>query len=101
MADRKEAEIHAMLLTIVRSIVDRPDEVEITVIPAEGCTTFRIKANPKDMGKIIGKQGHTARSIRTIVGASTMREGLGHTYAVDIVEGTPASDACRSVDSGT
>jgi len=85
MADGKETEVYEMLLAVVRSIVDRPDEVKILIIPNEGSTTFRIMTNPQDAGQVIGKQGRTARSIRTIVGANGMR--LKRTFVVDIVNG--------------
>lgn len=53
--------------TIVRALVDLPDKVEITVNQGEQTTVFEIKVDKSDLGKIIGKQGKTARSIRQIV----------------------------------
>lgn len=55
---------------IVKGIVDKPDEVEINQIIGEKTLVFEIKANPQDVGKIIGKQGRNVKSIRTIANAA-------------------------------
>jgi len=55
---------------IVKGIVDKPDEVEINQIIGEKTLIFEIKANPQDVGKIIGKQGRNIKSIRTIANAA-------------------------------
>jgi len=55
---------------IVKGIVDKPDEVEINQIIGEKTLIFEIKANPQDVGKIIGKQGRNVKSIRTIANAA-------------------------------
>lgn len=53
--------------TIVRALVDMPEKVEINVNQGEQTTVFEIKVDKSDLGKVIGKQGKTARSIRQIV----------------------------------
>lgn len=55
---------------IIKGIVDKPDEVEINQIIGEKTLIFEIKANPQDVGKIIGKQGRNIKSIRTIANAA-------------------------------
>jgi len=59
-----------LLELIARSLVDRPDEVEVTEIDGEQATVLELRVARDDLGKVIGKQGRTARSIRTIL-AST------------------------------
>ena len=80
----KEDDVSNMLLTIVRSLVDRPEQVEIIPVTDETSTTFRIWVDPTDVGKVIGMNGRTARALRTIVGANASK--LRRTYSVDILE---------------
>lgn len=56
---------------IIKGIVDKPEEVEINQITGEKTLIFEIKADPQDVGKIIGKQGRNIKSIRTIANAAT------------------------------
>ena len=84
MKDEKEVEVHEMLVTVVRSLVDRPDEVEITPLPGDASLTFRVQAHPADMGKLIGVNGRTARALRIILGANAAR--LKRNLSLDIVQ---------------
>jgi len=84
MADDTEVEVHKMLLAVVRSLVDQPDEVEIEVCPEKQVTVFRIQTNPNDTGKLIGAEGRTAHAIRTIVGMNGLR--LKRNFSIDIIE---------------
>ncbi len=59
-----------LLEIIAKSLVDHPDEVVVTETENEKGILLQLKVNPQDMGKVIGKQGRTARSIRTLVKAS-------------------------------
>ena len=62
-----------LLELIAKSLVDSPDEVEVTEIEGEQTTVLELKVAPEDLGKVIGKQGRTARSIRTILASSGMK----------------------------
>jgi len=70
--------------TIVRALVDIPEKVEITVAQGEQTTVFEIKVDKSDLGKVIGKQGKTARSIRQIVHGFSAK--LKMRSVVEIVE---------------
>ena len=59
---------------IARALVDKPDEVMVTAIEGNQATVLELKVAKEDLGKIIGKQGRTARSLRTIVGAASAKE---------------------------
>ena len=59
---------------IARALVDSPEEVMVTAIEGNQATVLELKVAKEDLGKIIGKQGRTARSLRTIVGAASARE---------------------------
>jgi len=59
---------------IARALVDKPDEVMVTAIEGNQATVLELKVAKEDLGKIIGKQGRTARSLRTIIGAASAKE---------------------------
>ena len=69
---------------IARALVDEPGAVEVESISHEENTVLRLKVAPQDVGKVIGKQGRTARSVRTILGAVSMK--VHHRYTLDILE---------------
>jgi predicted RNA-binding protein YlqC (UPF0109 family) len=62
-----------LLELIARSLVDRPDEVEVKEIEGEQTTVLELRVAREDLGKVIGKQGRTARSIRTILASAGMK----------------------------
>ena len=59
---------------IARALVDNPDEVAVTALEGSQATVLELKVAKEDLGKIIGKQGHTARSLRRILGAASAKE---------------------------
>ena len=65
-----------LLTHIVRELVDTPDQVEIKEVSGAKSTIFEIKVAKGDLGKIIGKEGRMAKSIRTIMTAVGMRNGI-------------------------
>jgi predicted RNA-binding protein YlqC (UPF0109 family) len=62
-----------LLELIAKALVDQPEEVLVTEIEGEQTTVLELKVAPDDLGKVIGKQGRTARSIRTILAAAGMK----------------------------
>lgn len=69
---------------LVKALVDEPDQVNITEVAADEATTYEVRVAPGDLGKVIGKQGRTARSIRTILGAAGMK--LNRRFTLEILE---------------
>jgi predicted RNA-binding protein YlqC (UPF0109 family) len=69
---------------IAKSLVDIPEEVVVTSVDGEQVTVIELKVAPGDIGKVIGKQGRTARSIRTILGAAGMK--LNRRFTLEILE---------------
>ena len=69
---------------IAKALVDEPASVEVEKISHEENTVLRLRVAPGDVGKVIGKQGRTARSVRTILGAVSMK--VHHRYTLDILE---------------
>jgi len=58
---------------IAKALVDNPDQVQVRAVEGEQVTVFELRVHPDDLGKVIGRQGRTAKSIRTILGAAGMK----------------------------
>jgi predicted RNA-binding protein YlqC (UPF0109 family) len=58
---------------MVKSLVDYPDQVEVKEVVGEQTTVIELKVAKQDLGKVIGKQGRTARSMRTILTAASTK----------------------------
>ena len=69
---------------IVKALVDDEEAVDVRAIEREGTTRIEVRVAQTDMGKVIGKQGRTARSIRTILGAAGMK--LNRRFTLEILE---------------
>ncbi len=61
--------------TIVKALVDNPNEVDLTEIQGARTTVYELRVGPGDLGKVIGKHGQTAKSIRTIIAAISAKKG--------------------------
>jgi len=69
---------------IAKALVDKPEEVKVQTVEGEQVTVLELRVDPSDVGKVIGKQGRTARSIRTILGAAGMK--LKKRFTLEILE---------------
>jgi hypothetical protein len=78
------SEMQTLMTEITRALVDDIDAVKVEVLTDQDATILRVHVAPGDIGKVIGKQGRTARSLRTILGAASMK--LQRRYSLDIVE---------------
>lgn len=58
---------------IARSLVDKPEEVQVSEVGGEQVTVLELKVAKDDLGKIIGRQGRTARALRSVLGAASIR----------------------------
>ncbi len=63
-----------LLKYLVEKLVDHPSDVEINEVAGEHTHIFELRVNKEDLGKIIGKQGRTAKAIRTILSAASVKE---------------------------
>lgn len=59
-----------LIETLVKPLVDFPEDVEVFVAKENGKEIYRLKCNKSDLGKVIGKQGRVAKAIRTVVTAA-------------------------------
>ncbi|HHY47528.1 MAG TPA: KH domain-containing protein [Firmicutes bacterium] len=69
---------------MAKSLVDKPDEVRVDEVEKEDATVIELRVAPEDMGKVIGKQGRTAKAMRQLVKAVGARSGKR--VMVEIVE---------------
>ena len=69
---------------IAKALVDSPEEVVVREVTGEQVTVLELRVAASDLGKVIGKQGRTARSIRTLLGAAGMK--LNRRFTLEILE---------------
>ena len=60
---------------IAKALVDLPDEVKVTEVDGERTVVYELRVAQSDLGKIIGREGRTAKAVRTIVTAASMKVG--------------------------
>ena len=83
-SDQAVDRMQQLVLEIVQALVDQPEAVSVEAIEDRDVTVLSVCVSPSDIGKVIGKQCRTARSLRTILGAASMK--LHHRFALDILE---------------
>jgi predicted RNA-binding protein YlqC (UPF0109 family) len=76
--------VKELVSEIAKALVDSPDEVSVKEVQGEQVTVLELRVAPSDLGKVIGKQGRTARSIRTLLGAAGMK--LNRRFTLEILE---------------
>jgi hypothetical protein len=84
MSSEQGGDMRALVEQIAKALVDEPDQVAVRSIDGEQVTVLELRVSAGDLGKVIGKQGRTARSIRTILGAAGMK--LKKRYTLEILE---------------
>jgi predicted RNA-binding protein YlqC (UPF0109 family) len=77
-------DVRQLIEEIAKALVDIPGEVAVREIRGEQVTVLELKVAQSDLGKVIGKQGRTARSIRTLLGATGMK--LDRRFTLEILE---------------
>ena len=65
----------ALIEYIARSLVDDPEAVRVREVEGDQATVLELTVSPEDLGKGIGRQGRTARAMRTVLGAASIRAG--------------------------
>lgn len=84
MVSEQGGDMRALVEQIAKALVDEPEKVAVRSIDGEQVTVLELSVAANDLGKVIGKQGRTARSIRTILGAAGMK--LKKRYTLEILE---------------
>jgi predicted RNA-binding protein YlqC (UPF0109 family) len=67
------SELQELITYVSKSLVDMPDQVQVNEIVGEQTTVIELKVDKTDLGKVIGKQGRTARALRTILNAASTK----------------------------
>ncbi len=67
------ADMRDLVTFIAKALVDRPDDVVVTEVCGEQTSVIELRVAKDDMGKVIGKQGRTAKAIRTVVNAAATK----------------------------
>lgn len=85
MSGEQAGDMRILVEQIAKALVDAPDDVSVQAADeGNGETVLELRVAPGDLGKVIGKQGRTARSIRTILGAAGMK--AKHRFTLEILE---------------
>ena len=74
-----------VLTGIIKAIVDKPDEVDLTLTESENTKIYELRLGDGDVGKVIGKKGKNVTAIRTLLSAATAKEG-GKRSILEIIE---------------
>jgi uncharacterized protein len=77
-------DMRTLVEQIAQALVDAPADVQVTPVEDGDSTVLELRVAQTDLGKVIGKQGRTAKSIRTILGAASMK--LKKRYTLEIIE---------------
>jgi len=77
-------QIRELIELMAKALVDAPDSVEVREIEGEQSSVLELRVAKEDLGKVIGKQGHTARAMRTILSAASAK--LKKRAVLDIIE---------------
>ena len=77
-------EVKELVGYIARALVDDPDEVHVDAIEEDRRVVLKLIVSPSDLGKVIGRDGRTARAVRTLLSSSSAR--IGKRVILDIVE---------------
>lgn len=80
----KETDMKNLVEMIAKALVDNPDQVSVTEVDGEQTVVLELRVAPQDLGKVIGRQGRTARCIRTLLGAAGMK--LKKRFVLEILE---------------
>lgn len=76
--------IKFLVETMAKALVDKPEEVEVTEVEGEQTTVVELKVAKEDLGKVIGKEGRTAKALRIILGAASTK--LRRRSVLEIIE---------------
>ena len=82
--DQDTESVVEMIELIAKSLVDEPGEVSVQAVNGSQSCVVELSVHPSDLGKVIGRKGRTATSIRTLLGAVSMKHN--RRYTLEILE---------------
>ena len=74
-----------LLIDMIKAMVDKPDEVDISLTESENTVIYELRLGDGDVGKVIGKKGRNVTAIRTLLSAATAKAG-GKRSILEIIE---------------
>jgi uncharacterized protein len=77
-------DVKVLLEQVTKALVDAPDQVSVNSVEEDGDTILELTVGPNDLGKVIGKQGRTARALRTLLSAASIK--AHKRYTLEILE---------------
>ena len=80
----QSGDVRALVEHVARALVDTPDQVSVNVVEEGGDTVVELEVAESDLGKVIGKQGRTARAMRALLGAAGIK--ADKRYSLEILE---------------
>jgi uncharacterized protein len=84
MTSEQGGDVRSLVEQIAKALVDEPEQVSVEKVDGEQATVLELRVAAGDFGKVIGRQGRTARSIRTILGAAGVK--LHKRFTLEILE---------------
>jgi uncharacterized protein len=78
------AQMKELVEEIAKALVDHPEGVRVDAVEGSQVTVLELRVAPEDLGKVIGRQGRTAKAIRTLLGAAGMK--LRKRFTLEILE---------------
>jgi uncharacterized protein len=82
--NEQSGDVRALVEQVAKALVDEPGQVSVTQVEEGGETVLELTVAPNDLGKVIGRQGRTARALRTLLGAAGLR--LHKHFELEILE---------------
>ncbi len=77
-------DMRALIEQIAKALVDEPDQVSVSQVDGDQTVVLELRVAPSDLGKVIGKQGRTARAMRTLLGAAGVK--FQKRFSLEILE---------------
>ena len=82
MTTEQAGDMRTLIEQIAKALVDVPDQVAVEAVDEDDGTVLELKVAEQDLGKVIGKQGRTARAMRTLLGAASIKQHKHYTLEI-------------------
>jgi predicted RNA-binding protein YlqC (UPF0109 family) len=82
MTMEQAGDMRTLIEQIAKALVDVPDQVAVEAVDEDDGTVLELKVADQDLGKVIGKQGRTARAMRTLLGAASIKQHKRYTLEI-------------------
>jgi uncharacterized protein len=80
--NEQTGDVKVLLEQVTKALVDAPDQVSVNSVEEDGDTILELTVSPNDLGKVIGKSGRTARALRTLLSAASIKAHKRYTLEI-------------------